>query len=69
MSDPEENVTVYVVPAVPPIPRFVKLATPLMAVAVVVPTNVPPVEIVAVTTVELSELTMLPLASLIDIAG
>ena len=69
VSDPAENVTVYAVPAVPPIPRFVKVATPLTAVAVVVPTRAPPVDIEAVTTVELSAVTIFALASLIEITG
>jgi hypothetical protein len=43
---------VYAVPALPEIPKFEKVATPEMAVAVSTPTNVPPALIVAVTTVE-----------------
>ena len=50
VSEPEEKVTVYAVPAVPELPRFVNVATPLTAVAVVVPINVAPVETAAVTT-------------------
>ena len=37
-------------PAVPEIPRLLKVAMPEEAVAVVVPTSVPPALIVAVTT-------------------
>ena len=45
---------VYAVPEVPVIPRFVKVATPLDTVAVVVPTSDAPALTVAVMTVELS---------------
>jgi hypothetical protein len=51
-----------VVPTVPSSPRFVKVATPEDAVAVVTPTNVPPALTVAVTTAE-DEETVLLLAS------
>ena len=40
------------VPIVPSTPRLLKVATPEDAVAVVVPTNVPPELIVAVTTAD-----------------
>ena len=50
---------VYAVPAVPEIPRSLKVATPLEAVAVVVPTSVAPALTEAVTTVELSIVTTL----------
>ena len=45
------------------------VATPDTAVAVLVPTRVPPDETVAVTTVEESDVTVLPLASLIATCG
>jgi hypothetical protein len=54
---------------VPEIPRFENVTTPLTAVAVVVPTREPPAEIEAVTTEELSEVTVFPFASLTAIAG
>ena len=50
---------VYAVPAVPVIPRLLNVATPLEAVAVVVPTSVAPELTEAVTTVELSLVTTL----------
>jgi hypothetical protein len=53
---------VYVVPIVPSTPKFMKVATPEDAVAVVVPTNVPPALTVAVTTAE-DEVTVLLLES------
>ena len=42
----------YVVPIMPSTPKLVKVATPEDAVAVVVPTNVPPALTVAVTIAE-----------------
>ena len=58
-----EYVMVYVVPATPIMPRSTNVATPLTAVAVVVPTNVAPLPTEAVTTVVLSLVTTLPLPS------
>jgi hypothetical protein len=52
---------VYAV-AVPLIPKLLKVATPEEAVAVVVPTNVPPELIVAVTIAD-EVVTVLPLTS------
>ena len=51
----------YVVPILPSTPKFVKVATPTPedAVAVVVPTRVPPALTVAVTTAE-DDVTVLP---------
>ena len=60
---------VYAVPAVPVMPRFVKVATPADAVAVVVPTRVPPDEMEAVTTVDESEVSTLPEESVTEICG
>ena len=40
------------VPAVPVMPKSVNVATPEEVVAVAVPTNVPPAEIVAVTVLD-----------------
>jgi hypothetical protein len=54
---------VYAVPEVPLIPRFVNVATPDTAVAVTVPTSAPPVETVAVITVDESVVTVLPAES------
>ena len=55
-----EYVIVYAVPAVPEMPRSVKVTTPFTAVAVTVPTRDAPLLTVAVTTVELSLVTTLP---------
>ena len=60
---------VYAVPAVPEIPKFSKVATPLTAVAVRVPTRTAPVLTVAVTTVELSLTTTLLPTSCNDTCG
>ncbi len=66
VTEPDEYVTVYAVLAVPEIPRSVKVATPFTTVAVVVPTRVAPEDTDAVTTVELSLVTTLPPASVIE---
>jgi len=57
------NVSVYVTPAVPEIPTPENVATPADAVAVAVPTTVPPLLTAIVTTVELSAERVLPNAS------
>jgi hypothetical protein len=57
------------VPDVPESPRVVKVATPEEAVAVAVPTRVPPAETVAVITVVESVVTVLPAASRIVTCG
>ena len=69
VSEPEAKVTVYCVPAVPVMPRPVKVATPADTVAVVVPTSVPPAEIDAVTTVDTSEVSTLPELSVTETWG
>jgi hypothetical protein len=51
------------------IPRFANVATPLTAVAVAVPTRVPPAEMLAETTEELFDVRRFPLASLIETTG
>ena len=56
-------------PAVPLIPRLLNVATPLTAVADVVPTSVAPALTVAVTTVELSLVTTLLPTSCNDTCG
>lgn len=66
---PLENVSVYPVPPVPVMPAFEKVATPLTAVAVAVPTAVPPALTVIVTTAPLSEVTVFPFASRTVTAG
>ena len=55
--------------AVPVIPRLLKVATPDDAVAVVVPTSVPPEEMVAVICVELSLARTFPPESLMVTCG
>ena len=61
---------VYEVPAVPLIPKLLeKVATPFTAVAVVVPTNPPPEEIVAVTVLVESPTATLPAESCTSIIG
>ena len=64
-----EYVMVYAVPAVPEIPRLLNVATPLEAVAVVVPTSVAPALTDAVITVELSFVTTLLPKSCNDTCG
>ena len=60
---------VYAVPAVPEIPRLLNVATPLDAVAVVVPISVAPALTEAVITVELSLITTLFPESCNDTCG
>jgi hypothetical protein len=69
VSEPLEYVIVYAVPEVPEIPRPVNVATPFTAVAVVVPTRVAPADTDAVTTVELSDVSVFPPPSVIVTCG
>ena len=64
----EVYVSVYVVPIVPSTPRLLNVATPEDAVAVGVPTKVPPALIVAVTMAD-EEITVLLSASRMVICG
>ena len=59
----------YAVPTVPEMPRLSNVTTPFTAVAVRVPTKAAPVPTVAVTTVVLSEVTMLPPLSCSETRG
>ena len=56
-------------PIVPDRPRLLNVATPFTAVAVAVPTRVPPEDTDAVTTVLLSDVTALPARSLTVTCG
>lgn len=58
----DAKVTVYADPGVPKTPRLVKVTMPDDALWVVVPSNTPPLETVAVTEA-VEEVTVLPLAS------
>ena len=71
VKEPEVKVRVYSVPAVPPMPTLVKVATPATALTVKVPTlktnPSPPLEVMVTEAVLL--VTVLPKASLIVMTG